>query len=42
MVVGWREIDGAWYYFIPEGSALRNAYTPDGYYVDSEGRYNQQ
>ena len=42
MVVGWREIDGAWYYFITEGSALRNAYTPDGYYVDSEGRYNQQ
>lgn len=42
MVTGWREIDGRMYYFHPEtggpkGAMLRNASTPDGHYVGSDG-----
>ena len=41
MAVGWKQIDGFWYYFIEEGRLLENAFTPDGYYVNSEGKYIQ-
>ena len=41
MAVGWKQIDGFWYYFIEEGRLLENAFTPDGYYVNSEVKYIQ-
>ena len=34
---GWQYIDGAWYYLSNKGVCLLNTYTPDGYYVDSNG-----
>ncbi|MDO5406939.1 MAG: InlB B-repeat-containing protein [Eubacteriales bacterium] len=44
MITGWYFIDGAWYYFNEQsdgtrGRMFRNEWTPDGYYVDSEGKW---
>ena len=39
MVVGWKKIQGAWYYFGIDGAMLTNAYTPDGYYVGPDGKW---
>lgn len=36
---GWKKINGYWYYFGPDGAMYKNQLTPDGYYVDAEGRY---
>ena len=38
MQVGWIQEKGDWYYFKPSGEMLRNATTPDGYKVGSDGR----
>ena len=35
----WLEYDGEYYYFDENGKVLRNTYTPDGYYVGSDGKY---
>lgn len=35
---GWTEIDGYSYYFNKNGRLLKNCYTPDGAYVDAEGK----
>ena len=39
MIIGWRYINGFWYYFSADGSMLINAITPDGYYVGSDGKW---
>ena len=39
MAVGWREIRGDWYFFNSIGQMMRNRNTPDGYFVDRNGRY---
>lgn len=46
MVGGWQKIGFDWYYFSPNtvenqptGSLYMNRYTPDGYRVDSSGRW---
>lgn len=44
MITGWRQIDGIYYYFNPYSDGTRgrmyaNETTPDGYYVDSSGRW---
>ena len=39
MIYGWRNIQGFWYYFTNDGSMLVNSVTPDGYTVNSEGRW---
>ena len=39
MQVGWIQEKGEWYYFKASGAMLRNGTTPDGYKVDSEGRW---
>ena len=46
MAVGWRQIDGKWYYFSMEegsenGMLLKNTTTPDGYKVDADGVWIQ-
>ena len=41
MQVGWLQVNGEWYYFKVSGEMLRNATTPDGYKVDSDGRWLQ-
>jgi uncharacterized protein YkwD len=44
MANGWFqdvERDGAWYYFDSRGYIIVNALTPDGYYVDANGRWTQ-
>lgn len=35
--IGWKQINGTWYYFNNEGKMLKNTTTPDGYYVNSNG-----
>lgn len=37
MVVGWKQIQNAWYYFSVDGSLLTNGTTPDGYIVGADG-----
>ena len=39
---GWALIDDVYYYFDEEGYLLRDAWTPDGYYVGSDGAWDSQ
>ena len=39
MALGWKKVDNIWYYFIEDGSMLRNAITPDGYIVGDDGAW---
>ncbi|MBR1453726.1 MAG: hypothetical protein IJ593_03680, partial [Lachnospiraceae bacterium] len=39
MVVGWKKIENIWYYFMPDGSMLTNAITPDGFRVGADGGF---
>ena len=39
MVIGWKFIQNAWYYFGTDGAMLINTYTPDGYYVGADGKW---
>ena len=42
MVKGWKEIKKKWYYFDPtDGYLWKGTTTPDGYYVDFDGVWNQ-
>ncbi|WP_333683400.1 hypothetical protein [Enterocloster lavalensis] len=37
----WKEIDGKWYYFDEYSIMLHDTTTPDGYYVGSDGAWDQ-
>lgn len=37
----WSEIDGKWYYFDQWSIMLHDTTTPDGYYVGSDGAWDQ-
>lgn len=39
MATGWIESGGSWYYLNDDGAMIVNTSTPDGYKVDSSGRY---
>lgn len=39
MVTGWKEVQGAWYFFATDGSMLQNTITPDGYLVGIDGKW---
>ena len=39
MALGWKKIENVWYYFIEDGSMLRNTMTPDGYLVGNDGAW---
>ena len=41
MKTGWLEWSGAWYYLADSGEMLTNAWTPDDYWVDASGIWNQ-
>ncbi len=38
---GWERIDGAYYYFDPDGWMLADTVTPDGWYVDVTGAWDE-
>lgn len=39
---GWKLADGQWYFFDKEGYCLMNTLTPDGYWVDGNGHFDEQ
>ncbi len=39
MIIGWKKIKDVWYYFLTDGTMLRNAITPDGFRVGDDGGY---
>lgn len=39
---GWKQIEGQWYFFDKEGYCLMNTLTPDGYWVDENGHFDEQ
>ena len=42
MQTGWHTLrDGKWYYFYADGHMAKDEVTPDGYYVDYTGAYNE-
>ena len=40
--VGWIASGDSWIYYHDDGTALRDSVTPDGYYVDVEGRWRSR
>ena len=40
MVIGWKQIDGSWYYFGTDGAMYHNKMTPDGYKVGEDGKWS--
>ncbi len=38
----WYKIEGQWYFFNQEGYCLTNTLTPDGYWLDENGYFNEQ
>ena len=38
MCTGWKKIEDDYYFFMPNGKLLTDAYTTDGYYVDINGK----
>ena len=38
MALGWKSIQGSWYYFNADGSMMTNSTTPDGYTIGSDGK----
>lgn len=41
-LTGWHEIDENWYYFDEEGTMLRDAFTPDGWLVGTDGTWEHE
>lgn len=41
MQIGWKNVEGSWYFFGPDGTLFQNAVTPDGYIVDANGSWVQ-
>lgn len=39
---GWIQETDGFYYYLPDGSRLISSLTPDGYYVDSNGLWNEK
>ena len=41
MAIGWKKVGEDWYYFNLDGTKLKLAATPDGYFVDANGKWMQ-
>ena len=41
MQIGWKQVNGTWYYFGSDGAMYYNTLTPDGFFVDANGAYLQ-
>ena len=41
MVVGWGKFDGTWYWFDEDGALAHDTWTDDGYYIGSDGSWDQ-
>ena len=39
MIIGWKQIQGSWYCFGPDGEMYTNTVTPDGYPVGPDGKW---
>ncbi|MBR0038970.1 MAG: InlB B-repeat-containing protein [Lachnospiraceae bacterium] len=39
MAIGWKKVGEDWYYFNLDGTKLKFAVTPDGYFVDANGKW---
>ncbi len=39
MAIGWKKVGEDWYYFNLDGTKLKLAVTPDGYFVDANGKW---
>ena len=39
MSLGWKQVQGSWYYFTPDGSRLENGITPDGFVIGADGKW---
>ena len=39
LIIGWKQIGTAWYYFNPNGTMMTNGTTPDGYAIGANGQY---
>ena len=37
MQIGWKQIQGVWYFFGTDGTMYQNQTTPDGFTVDANG-----
>ena len=39
MSLGWKQVQGSWYYFTPDGSMMENGITPDGFSIGADGKW---
>lgn len=39
MSLGWKQVQGSWYYFTPDGSMMENGITPDGFVIGADGKW---
>ena len=39
MSLGWKQVQGSWYYFTPDGYRLENGITPDGFVIGADGKW---
>ena len=41
MAIGWKLIQGSWYYFTSDGSMMVSSITPDGFIIGADGKWVQ-
>ncbi len=41
MQIGWKQVQGSWYFFGADGTMYENQVTPDGYMIGADGRWVQ-
>ena len=41
MQIGWKQVQGYWYFFGADGAMYQNQATPDGFVVGADGKWAQ-